>query len=376
MQHIQEILNAKRLNKEKILTSPLSVSIKYDGTALQYSKSSFYKRPYKPSEVLEGKRISDFDLALNDYYNEPVGHLEDVGIEDKCSKYDVVNFEIINHDNQHTIDYSDKNFKHGLILLSAYKNGSEVSYSELKKLSKSLDVSLLEELIENETLESVGITYQMMYDNKDDMGALFEIFKKRLGNLADIGDVDNIEGFVLTVYDEDADKTRKYKVINPAFRERFFDNKEKDIETKSDISFNNLCETFNEALYNGAYDSRGRKTDLLECSQRTHNELKKRMCVLDILFGQKKVRDAIIEAYDADIKENGSKFLGNTLNISFLENCSFRGYKIMDRIRADKKISDIVFLFLLIYKRTHKNNVFNVDTDTNDEINSMVELYF
>lgn len=370
MQYIQEILNAKRLNKEKILEGPVSISVKYDGTALQYSKQDFYKRPYKPSEVLQNRKISDFDLALNEYYNAPIRHLMNKDIFEKCDEYDVVNFEIINNDLGHTIDYSGKNFKNGLILLSAYKNGKEVSHRELARLARKLDVSLLEEIVEGQTLESIGITYQMLDDNKDDIRSLFEIFKKRLSNITNIDNIDNIEGFVVTVYDEDANKTRKYKVINPLFKQEFEKNREKDIESKSGVSFNNLFDTFNVLLTTMPKVWYTR-------IKRTSDEFDKRMFALALLLSKKRIQDALMDEYLEDEKTNSSKFSG-TLNIDWLEQRFSQGVydPVINFASKNKKSADIVYLFLIGYKRTHVNNVFNVEDETNEDINNVILQIF
>lgn len=370
MQHIQEILNAKRLNKEKILGGPVSISVKYDGTALQYSRHNFYKRPYKPSEVLQNKKISDFDLVLNEYYNEPINHLMNKGIFEKCDEYDVVNFEIINNDLNHTIDYSGKNFKNGLILLSAYKNGKEVDFKELSKLARKLDVSLLEELVEDQTLESIGITYQMLDDNKDDISSLFEIFKKRLSNIANIDNIDNIEGFVITAYDEDGGKTRKYKVINPLFKQEFEKNREKDIESKSGVSFNNLFETFNVLLTTmpKVWYTRIKGID---------GEFEKRMYALSLLLSKKQIQDALMNEYLEDEKASSSEFSA-TLNIDWLKQRFSQGIydPVMNFACKNKKCANIVYLFLIGYKRTHANNVFNVEDETNEDINDVILQVF
>ena len=363
MQHIQEILNAKRLNKEKILTSPVTISIKYDGTALQYSDGKFYKRPYKPSAVLPEKVLTNYDLILNDYYNDALMHLKkNIAV---CDKYDVVNFEVFSKSQAHTIDYSDTEFKNGTILLSAYLNGHEIDDEELKDLADKLDISCVQQLVVNQPLESIGITYNMLMDNKDSLESLFEIFYHRLNNISkDEIDRDALEGFVLTIYDEDSDQIRKYKVNNPDFMAALYKNRENDKDSLDSYAFPNLCQQFVNDIEE-CFNYEGEKEDNVDS----------RLIMLDT-FSTDEYRDTLIEMYQKDLKMRDISEFPSTLNVDFIKENYSELKNLINALDKYPQWKPIVNIFLYIFKRVHKHETFNVGFDLTLKVNSIIEKYF
>lgn len=343
----------------------MSISVKYDGSALQYSKGRFYKRPYKPAAVLPDKVVTAYDLALNDYYNNPIDHLRNEEIDSVAKNYDVVNFEIFSDTQEHTISYKSTPFKNNIIILSAYRNGKEVAINELMHLANALNVSCANYIIENEPLSSIGITYNMLIDNKDDLDSLFEIFYKRLSNVSkEPIDKETLEGFVLTIDDEDSNSVRKYKVNNPDFMRKFFENRNN--EELEEYSFKNLAYAFLETLkmLNGL--------NIPNFSE----DFEKRWFLLNEIAESEDA--ALLEKYYKKdlVANNISSFSKCTLNLEWIKK-NYPEYRMINHLCSELNIwKEIAFIFLLMFKRVHKNETFNVGEELTSQINNFIEQNF
>lgn len=343
----------------------MSISVKYDGSALQYSKGRFYKRPYKPAAVLPDKVVTAYDLALNDYYNKPIDHLRNEEIDSVAKNYDVVNFEIFSDTQEHTISYKSTPFKNNIIILSAYRNGKEVNINELMHLANELNVSCANYIIENEPLSSIGITYNMLIDNKDDLDSLFEIFYKRLSNVSkEPIDKETLEGFVLTIDDEDSNTVRKYKVNNPDFMRKFFENRNN--EELEEYSFKNLAYAFLETL---------KMLSGLKIPNFSE-DFEKRWFLLNEIAESEDA--ALLEKYyKKDLAANNiSSFSKCTLNLEWIKK-NYPEYRMLNQLCSELNIwKEIAFIFLLMFKRVHKNETFNVGEELTTQINNFIEQNF
>ena len=241
MQYFNELTNAKRLNINKILSFPCRISIKEDGSAFQvmydkeHNKLIFGKRSYSPLKVV--KFLEETDLLNYSYYYAYI-HLKKY--EDIIKKYDILNFEIINNNDGHIINYEQNEIS--IILLSVYKNGIAINSKELQIISKQLHIDNIK-YIECGYFPEILKNY-VLNDKKDD-DFLFDIIIK-LYNIKKT----NIEGFVLEFNDNG--KYRYYKIQNPLFHYSLIEhlnsehkNKEIDLEYLYTLIINNFIENNN-----------------------------------------------------------------------------------------------------------------------------------
>lgn len=225
MQYIEDLLNAKRIDIRAVLSSPCKVTIKEDGSALQVKYDDnmllFGKRSWDPSKLT--KPLTEIDRFLSGSYDNAYNHL--TKYVDVIKQYDIINFELISTKEQHIIKFDgDKDYK--IILLSAWQNGNAITeYETLVTLSDALNVDHVQQLDINKLSE------EQIEDLLKKVDEPFELFKKYYYIN------DNIEGLVINFFTEE--KTRTYKIQNPAFKKQLAEhlNEEKDLKNNIDCTY-------------------------------------------------------------------------------------------------------------------------------------------
>ena len=98
MDHISTLLNAKRLPIDEILSSPVRVTLKIDGNALQWADGSWHKRAGSPRTP--GKEMTLFDFAEQDFYWKAIRYLSK--FKKLIEKFSIMNFEVFSDEGHHT----------------------------------------------------------------------------------------------------------------------------------------------------------------------------------------------------------------------------------------------------------------------------------
>ena len=214
MEHISKLLNAKRLDVRKILSSPVEVSVKEDGTAFQiYNEkdtegtvwTTFRKRPYKPD--VPGMEICNIERFINYSYNEAVKYFADNSeYMDIIKEFKILNFEVISSEEPHIIE-TESILK--IILLSAYDyDGKLIQKDMLSKTAKKLNIFLKKQLFFGRFDEK---TVDFLMKN----GSVFQSSTMYLDFLRNC---EKTEGFVFSF--DCGDRIRNYKLVNPEFKEK------------------------------------------------------------------------------------------------------------------------------------------------------------
>ena len=225
MQYIEDLLNAKRIDIRAVLSSPCKVTIKEDGSALQVKYDDnmllFGKRSWDPSKLT--KPLTEIDRFLSGSYDNAYNHF--TKYVDVIKQYDIINFELISAKEQHIIKF-DGNKDYKIILLSAWQNGNAITeYETLVTLADALNVDHVQQLDINKLSE------ELIEDLLKKVDEPFELFKKYYYIN------DNIEGLVINFFTEE--KTRTYKIQNPAFKKQLAEhlNEEKDLKNNIDCTY-------------------------------------------------------------------------------------------------------------------------------------------
>lgn len=227
MDHIQKLFALKKTNPDDVLSSPVIVSIKVDGTAFQYAnegdgkKSAFCKRSSAPNK--RGKKLEKFDLTFNDVYYNAIAYLRDY--KEVMKPYNFVNFEVFDDNTYHTINYKLKP-KHNILLLSAFDNNNKpIDEDELTELANAMDVSRVPILFEGTLSQEVQDFIKDNYETKE---KLFDFMKKEFNIVED----EQIEGIVLNFTTAgNKGQGKLYKINNPWFIEQLYQKLDEEKDT-------------------------------------------------------------------------------------------------------------------------------------------------
>ena len=239
MQYLSELLNAKRLEVKRILSSEVTITIKEDGRAFQTytdqeTKNVIYgKKSQSPN--MKARELTEFDLVSSDIYREAYYFLKDR--EYLTSQFDILNFEILSKTDKHIIGF-DKPLK--IVLLSGYLRDKEVPYDTLSEFAKQMNIDMVNKVYTGILPENM---IDMMIEHRDDEEMIYDIFKKslhkKLKSLYGTEDP-QIEGFVIQI--EDGEKKRTYKCTDPEFKNMLWQHLDDETAIKTNVK--------NEEVYN------------------------------------------------------------------------------------------------------------------------------
>ena len=244
MQHLKELLTAKRLNIKNILEQNLIITEKIDGNAFQsyndngniiYGKRG--ENPYKP--VIN--KITDFDLILNPLYYKIYNYLNEY--LNILKNYSILNFEIFDEtQNNHIIKYHGQ-YKNDIVLLSGVAiDGHILTPDELKDAAYKLNVSEVEILwsgkLNNNVIDSI-LNYKL-----NDV----YLWKTVLSEL-NIDVDEKTEGLVLTFDDNKLFCKRTYKLQNPVFTTKLLEHLYDEQHQKENINFEEYYDLVKKCNY-------------------------------------------------------------------------------------------------------------------------------
>lgn len=221
MENISKLLNAKRLDVRGILSSPVTVSIKEDGTAFQVYNvkqddgticTTYHKRSDRPNAI--GQEISEIEKMINGSYYHAIKFAEQY--KDILNEYSIINFELMN--DEHLIDNIGID---RIVLLSAFNyNEKNIEHASLEILAEKLSISCKKALF-------LGQFSNEIVDFLMENGSNFGVSTTHLEFLKNLG---NIEGFVFSF--NCGDKIRNYKLINPKFKNLLDEHLENEKEDR------------------------------------------------------------------------------------------------------------------------------------------------
>ena len=324
MDHISTLLNAKRLPIDEILSSPVRVTLKIDGNALQWADGSWHKRAGSPRTP--GKEMTLFDFAEQDFYWKAIRYLSK--FKKLIEKFSIMNFEVFSDEGHHTIEYSHK-FKNNIVLLSAYIDNRPVSYKQISEIASRLSVDVVPLIYKGKLTESMKTALKK---GQSDYSSLFKAFYSKFFQ-TDFPE-NQIEGFVFTF--DAPGKMRDYKLNNPEFVEKLHANLDNDSESKGNLHLEDIIDMFISAadkakvVWHKSYFQ-----------------------TLLSLFSQIASGDLVNKVYNKFSEMSSGKpesIFGSYLNKDYIKSVDS---EIADRL-DDKKFAIVLRLFLLCFQKARK----------------------